>query len=947
MSRRWLRPGHPSSTRWATTSSGTAEPPGDPFGTAAIRRRVLDAWRASPARFREDANAEEDLVLGSYRDRLVVELAQNAADAAAALPGEGVGRLWLTLRPATSDDTGSDDPGAGALPASWVLVAANTGQPLDAAGVEALATLRASAKRDVDPTAMVGRFGVGFAAVLAVTDRPALRSRTGGVGWSRSRTAELVAAEPALAAELERRSGSVPVLRLPWPDPLPPPDGFDSAVVLPLSDQASVDQVRDALAAVDAALLLMLPALTEVTVDDGSGGPARVLLAADLRVTVVSSQGRLPSALLAGRPVEERSADGWWVRWAYPRPPGVAPVLHAPTPTDEPVELPALLLGSFPLEPSRRHVAGGPLADHLVAHAAAGYVDLVRAVADRGAAAGEVLDLVPSPVPAGPLDARVRQEVLRLLPDAPLLPGGLRPVDAVVVDGLPDAAVGAVSEVLPGLLPPDWARARGLAGIGVRRLPLADLVDELASVVRPVAWWRELYDALAGADAEALSALPVPLADGRLARGPRGVVLGAAEPMVGALGLLGVRAAATDVGRPELLLRLGAVDADPRGLLEHPAVRAAAGLALASGGLADGDLEAVGSAVLELVRASGAGVDELGWLASVPMPDDEGGWAPAGELVLPGSALAAVLEPGALGAVDGAWVARWGVDLLAAAGALASFALVRDEHVALDPDSCDHDLDEEDVWVEEVNARLAAQRPVEVSADLPGSVVDYVAVRDLELVASDRWPEALQQIATDRALREAVLAPTRVLLPDGRSVTAEPYTAWWLRTHPVLAGQRPDRLCGPGTAALAGLLDEVPDTDLDQEFLAAIGVVTSVAQLAASPMELPLVSRGVSPAGAAPDATGTVRSVPAVVDAVLPTGPRTYVEHDELTVAGVSCEWWVDGDGDQPVCHAATTDGLARSLAWAAGRWDLRLLLAAVLADPARVDELVAEDTWR
>ena len=56
----------------------------DPFGTAELRRRVLDAWTASPARFREDANAEDDLRVGGYRDRLLVELAQNAADAAAA-----------------------------------------------------------------------------------------------------------------------------------------------------------------------------------------------------------------------------------------------------------------------------------------------------------------------------------------------------------------------------------------------------------------------------------------------------------------------------------------------------------------------------------------------------------------------------------------------------------------------------------------------------------------------------------------------------------------------------------------------------------------------------------------------------------------------------------------------------------------------------------------------
>ena len=88
--------------------------PADIFDTASVRSRVLASWAASPARFREDANAEEELIRGAYRDRLVVELAQNAADAAvrARVPGrlllrcdEGtlvaanVGRGWT--RPAS------------------------------------------------------------------------------------------------------------------------------------------------------------------------------------------------------------------------------------------------------------------------------------------------------------------------------------------------------------------------------------------------------------------------------------------------------------------------------------------------------------------------------------------------------------------------------------------------------------------------------------------------------------------------------------------------------------------------------------------------------------------------------------------------------------------------------------------------------------------------------
>src|SRR5918994_5966096 len=159
----------------------------DPFGTAAIRERVTAAWAASPARFREDANAEEDLAYGAYRDRLLVELAQNAADAAtrAGVPGE----LRLSL-------------------VDGELRAANTGEPLDAAGVEALATLRASAKRD---GGSVGRFGVGFAAVLTVTDEPMVRATTGGVRFSAAETREVVSTVPGLTEELARRRGRVPV----------------------------------------------------------------------------------------------------------------------------------------------------------------------------------------------------------------------------------------------------------------------------------------------------------------------------------------------------------------------------------------------------------------------------------------------------------------------------------------------------------------------------------------------------------------------------------------------------------------------------------------------------------------------------------------------------------------------------------------------------------------
>ncbi|WP_410169495.1 sacsin N-terminal ATP-binding-like domain-containing protein, partial [Actinacidiphila rubida] len=396
----------------------------DPFRTATLRRAVLTAWTSSAARFREDANAEEDLALGGYRDRLVVELAQNAADAAvrAGVPG----RLRLTLHEA--------EDGAPAL-----LAAANTGAALDAAAVESLSTLRASAKRDDGPGA-VGRFGVGFAAVLAVSDEPAIVSRTGGVRWSLAEARDLAAHLPDLSDELRRRDGHVPLLRLPFPAEGSAPETYDTAVVLPLRDGSAEDLTSRLLAGVDDALLLALPALSEVVVETPSGvrtmtrrqlDGGDVLIedsarTAPTRWRVDAAAGSLDPELLADRPVEERLRPVWSVTWAVPvddegapAAPGTASVVHAPTPTDEPLGLPALLLASFPLDPSRRHAAPGPLTDFLMARAAEAYVRLMDGWRPVGTG---VVDLVPGPLGTGELDAELRRRILAALPRTPFLP---------------------------------------------------------------------------------------------------------------------------------------------------------------------------------------------------------------------------------------------------------------------------------------------------------------------------------------------------------------------------------------------------------------------------------------------------------------------------------------------------------------------------------------------
>ncbi len=851
----------------------------DPFHTEAIRSRVLAAWAASAARFREDANAEEDLVHGAYRDRLLVELAQNAADAAsrAGVPGE----LRLSL-------------------VDGELRAANTGAALDSAGVAALATLRASAKRD---GRTVGRFGVGFAAVRAVTDAPMLLSATGGVRFSAPDTLAEAAALPALAEELRRRNGQVPALRLPWPADGAPPAGYTTEVRLPLRPDAE-PAVRAALAGLEPTLLLALPGLARIEVEgrrlsreDGPNGTVRLRDGDRVQDWQVwTSAGTLPPALLADRPVEERDRPEWTVTWAVPVGSDGQPVplpgrqvVHAPTPSEEPLSLPARLIGTFPLAPDRRHVAPGPVADLLVGAAADGYATLVAALPATPA----VLALVPrAELAAAELDAALSRAVLvalrrtRWLPTAPpppaperhapgspgpdvpgpgALPGsdargpawsadtpgapgagafgpdsvaggwpeaavspaaaaGVPPsgrvaaADAVVVDAAGEVLVAALADAVPGLLPADWSgrsMAAPLTALGVRRLGTADVVELVSGMDRPPAWWRRLHAGLADApDREALAALPVPLADGRMVTGVRGLLLPGPDLPAEAASTLGLRVVHPDAAHP-LLERLGALSATPRGVLTDDRVQAAV-----EASLDEEDPEPYAEAVLALVAAARIPPGELPWLAELALPGADGDWHPAGELLLPGSPLAAVLDPdGPLGQVEPTLAERFGAEVLTSVGVLATFAVLRapDAEVGIP----EHDLDGEEDWHEAVLDRLPPQ-------PAPPRLVELVAVRDLELVRADAWDAALPLVATLPGVADPALA----VLPGGQHAPVPSYTRWWISTHPVLGGRRPDRLRLAGSADLAGLYE--PATG-DESLLRFAGCLGGLADALADP----------------------------------------------------------------------------------------------------------------
>lgn len=724
---------------------------------------MLAAWSSSPTRFREDVNTEDDLRGGGYAGTWVVELLQNAADAAVAagVPGRVHARVH-----------------------DGELRIANTGAPLDAAGVAALAALRASAKRDA--AGATGRFGVGFAAVPAVSSEPRLVTAAGAVAFSASRTAAEVAALGGAAAEELARDPRVPVLRLVWPvEEEPPPAGYATEVRL-RPDSADPHALLDELARSCGDLLLALPGLERVTAG------ADVITRTDLgggRVRIGDT-----AWLVAG---------GAGVRWALPhendRPAPFAAdageVLHAPTPSAEQLSLPARLIAPFPLDPDRRRIRpDDPATAELVTAAARAYAELVRAVAPEHRTA-----LVPEPAfPRSPLDGRLREAIGAELARTAWLPAGTGGADLA-----PDRAEwldlgGAAGDThgpdgtagLPGLLAaadPAFERlvASGVVpppGLDVGRVGPADLAERLTGVDADPSWWRQVYAALAPAVdtvpglAAELGALPVPLADGRLVPGPASVlVAGEDAPLVPEL-----RFAHPDAVHP-LLRRLGAAEADAGTLLAEPALHEAVARSVddAEAGL---DTVPLARAVLALLDAPSAAPDNR--FGALALTDEEGRPARADELVLPTAAVRGLLDPDAPVGVLGAEWRDAGTDALVAAGVLDRFTVVAfDPRVLHDGDVYESGLDTLD---------------------------ESPAVRDLDLVDDDRWPEALALLAADRETRAAMLTG---------------YTAWWLGRNVRIGGRLPSTWRLRSASSLAGLYDPVPDlAGVDETVLAAIGV---------------------------------------------------------------------------------------------------------------------------
>lgn len=120
--------------------------------------RCLAAYREQPIRVESDANIETTIFEGGYGRKQIFELVQNAADALRGVSG----RIEVVL---------TDD----------VLYVANEGEALSETGVKSLLGSHQSGKRDES----IGRYGLGFKSVVALSDRPQIFSRSGSFGFDR------------------------------------------------------------------------------------------------------------------------------------------------------------------------------------------------------------------------------------------------------------------------------------------------------------------------------------------------------------------------------------------------------------------------------------------------------------------------------------------------------------------------------------------------------------------------------------------------------------------------------------------------------------------------------------------------------------------------------------------------------------------------------------------
>lgn len=120
------------------------------------RESVLASYEARPELLEEHFNLEDHIRTGAYATKQINELVQNAAD-----PMEGLeGKIEILLTPN-------------------YLYCANEGMPFNVKNIQALQTAYSSSKSGND----IGRFGLGFKSLLAISDSPEIFTSSGSFAF--------------------------------------------------------------------------------------------------------------------------------------------------------------------------------------------------------------------------------------------------------------------------------------------------------------------------------------------------------------------------------------------------------------------------------------------------------------------------------------------------------------------------------------------------------------------------------------------------------------------------------------------------------------------------------------------------------------------------------------------------------------------------------------------
>lgn len=460
--------------QWADTSDITD-------AVEELGSRCLAAYAANPYLIEEHIGTERSIAEGGYGRRQIYELVQNGADAAL--------------------DAGLTEARIAVVLTADALYCANQGDPITRDGVIAILMAHHSSKRGDQ----IGRFGLGFKSVLAVTDAPHFFSKSGSFrfdpesAWkdinkitAADRVPSLRIAYPLDPAH-ERQSDAVLAELMEW---------ADTIVRLPISAQGAA-WLHDDMRSFPAEFMLFSTHVGSLELDDRVEGRTRrvsasrtddiVELSEDDRTASwrlletrhkLSEKARLSAGELAEReslpfvwaiPLGSTVERGWF--WAF-------------FPTEMWTGLRGILNAPWKTNSDRQNLLNEELNHELIERAASLVVDNLSLLA-RTDDPGAYLDYLPGRAAEAYqwADRRLNEEVYSFCnygPSVPDLDGIFRQPKDVRLHppGLPIEAVRIFAAATS-----DRSWAHPSVDTRSRRPRIERIVEEEGNIVRSVSDW--------------------------------------------------------------------------------------------------------------------------------------------------------------------------------------------------------------------------------------------------------------------------------------------------------------------------------------------------------------------------------------------------------------------------------------------------------------------------